>query len=36
MRIEYFLNLMMEKIDWALLNTYTVQVEDITNDGDID
>ena len=28
MDINYFLNAMLEKIDWAILNTYLVVVKD--------
>lgn len=36
MRIEYYINIMMENIDWGALNVPFVSMEEITSEHDID
>lgn len=36
MRLEYYINIMMEKLDFATLNTAFLEVEEISISEDID
>jgi len=36
MRLEYYINIMMEKVDFCSLNVPFLEVEEISSDDDID
>lgn len=36
MRLEYYINVMMEKVDFGSLNVSFLEVEEISSDDDID